>query len=230
MIGRFRPIGWTRTDTAQEYYATLRDRYLPAKPIWLTETAEAACGGDPFAGQFADTFRFLNQLGTLAQKGVKVVMHNTLAASDYGLLSSDSFQPKPDFWAALLWKQTMGTTVLAPNASSDPSLRIYAQCSKLATGGVTLLALNTSKDESREINIPVSAERYSLTADTLSSPTISLNGAVLNAAPDGSLPPMTSQHVAAGTMRLAPESITFISIPSAQNKNCSKAGELHGAQ
>lgn len=32
--------------------------------MWLTETAEAACGGDAFAGQFVDVFRYLNQLGT----------------------------------------------------------------------------------------------------------------------------------------------------------------------
>ncbi|MGA9586903.1 MAG: hypothetical protein WBQ95_16320, partial [Terracidiphilus sp.] len=128
-----------RTDTVEAYYASLRDRYLPGKPMWLNETAEAACGGDPFAGQFVDTFRFLNQLGTLAQKGVKVVMHNTLAASDYSLLANDTFQPKPDFWAAVLWKQTMGTTVLNPLAPSDPDLRIYAHCAKGANE-ITLLA------------------------------------------------------------------------------------------
>jgi hypothetical protein len=84
-----------RTDTVEAFYAALRDKYLPGKPIWLTETGQAACGGDPFAGQFADSFRFLNQLGTLAQKGVKSIMHNTLAASDYGLLAEDTLEPKP---------------------------------------------------------------------------------------------------------------------------------------
>ncbi len=84
-----------RTDTVEAFYAALRDKYLPGKPIWLTETGQAACGGDPFAGQFADSFRFLNQLGTLAQKGVKSIMHNTLAASDDGLLAEDTLEPKP---------------------------------------------------------------------------------------------------------------------------------------
>ena len=40
--------------------------------------------GDPLAGQFVDTFRYLNQLGSLAQRGVRSIMHNTLASSDYG--------------------------------------------------------------------------------------------------------------------------------------------------
>ena len=34
------------TDTTEEFYAGLRDKYLPAKSIWLNETAEAACGGN----------------------------------------------------------------------------------------------------------------------------------------------------------------------------------------
>lgn len=60
-----------RTDIVEEFYAKLRDQYMPGKPMWLTETAEAACGGDQFASEFVDTFRYLNQLGTLAQKALK---------------------------------------------------------------------------------------------------------------------------------------------------------------
>ncbi len=209
-----------RTDTVEAFYANLRDRYLPGKPMWLNETAEAACGGDPFAGQFVDTFRFLNQLGTLAQKGVKVVMHNTLAASDYSLLTNDTFQPKPDFWAAVLWKRTMGTTVLDPGAPSDPALRIYAQCANGAKDGVTLLMLNTDKNEKRSIVLPVAAERYTLAADALESTSVSLNGTVLQADPDGSIPPISGQPVKAGALSLDPQTITFFTIPSARNKNC----------
>ena len=208
-----------RTDTVEAFYATLRDRYLPGKPMWLNETAEAACGGDPFAGQFVDTFRFLNQLGTLAQKGVQVVMHNTLAASDYSLLTSDTFQPKPDFWAAVLWKQTMGTTVLNPLAPSDPALRIYAHCAKDSIDEITLLMLNTDKNEKRRIVLPSAAERYTLTADALDSTSVSLNGTALKAAPDGSLPPISGQPVNAGPFTLDPLSITFFTM-SARNKSC----------
>ena len=209
-----------RTDTVEAYYATLRDRYLPGRPMWLNETAEAACGGDPFAGQFVDTFRFLNQLGTLAQKGVKVVMHNTLAASDYSLLTNDTFQPKPDFWAAVLWKMTMGTTVLDPGAPSDQALRIYAQCGKSSKDGVTLLVLNTDKNEKRSIAVPASAERYTLTADSLDSTSVSLNGTALRVAPDGSLPQMNGLPVKAGTLSLDPLTITFLAISGARNKSC----------
>src|SRR3569833_941186 len=100
------------TDTAEHFYAQLRDRYMPGKAMWLDETAEAACGGDVIAAQFVDVFRFLNQLGSLAQKGVKVVMHNTLAASDYVLLDESTLEPRPDYWAGVLWKRMMGFLVL----------------------------------------------------------------------------------------------------------------------
>jgi heparanase len=72
----------TGTDRIESFYAGLRNQYLPGKPVWVTETADAACGGNKWASTFTDTFRYLNQLGTLAQRGVQVVMHNTLDASD----------------------------------------------------------------------------------------------------------------------------------------------------
>ncbi len=209
-----------RTDTVEAFYAALRDKYLPGKPMWLTETGEAACGGDPFAGQFADSFRFLNQLGTLAQKGVKSVMHNTLAASDYGLLAEDTLEPKPNYWAALLWSRTMGPVVLDPGVSRDKGLRIYAHCMKGTKGGVALLALNTNSSSEQTIPIPLAADRFSLTAADLASRAVLLNGTELQAASDGSVPELKGQPVKAGTLHLAPASITFLTIPSARNKSC----------
>ena len=209
-----------RTGKVYDFYAKLRDQYEPGKSMWLTETAEAACGGDPVAGQFADTFRFLNQLGTLAQKGVKVVMHNTLAASDYGLLSEDNLEPRPDYWAAVLWKRTMGTTVLNPNVSAGTSLRVYAQCMKDAKGGVTLLLLNTDAHAKRTLSIPAAAERYTLTANALDSSSVSLNGAQLKANSDGSLSAMPGRKIKSGPVELDPLSITFLSIANANNTSC----------
>jgi heparanase 1 len=209
-----------RTDTVEAFYAALRDKYLPGKPLWLTETGEAACGGDPFAGQFADSFRFLNQLGTLAQKGVKSVMHNTLAASDYGLLTEDTLEPKPNYWAALLWSRTMGPVVLDPGVSRDEGLRIYAHCMKGTKGGVAVLALNTDNSSEQAINLPLAADRYSLTAADLASRAVLLNGTGLQAASDGSVPELKGQPVKAGTLRVAPASISFLTLPSARNKAC----------
>jgi heparanase len=208
------------TDNSERFYAQLRDTYLPAKPMWLTETAEAACGGDLLAAQFVDTFRFLNQLGTLAQKGVKVVMHNTLAASDYGLLDESTLEPRPDYWAAVLWKRTMGPTVLNPQAQADPAVLVYAQCMKGVPGGVAVLAMNTDAKEKHTLGISSPAERYTFTSDALTSTAVSLNGTALHTGSDGSLPELKSQHVGAGTLQLDPVSVTFLAIPSAKNPAC----------
>jgi hypothetical protein len=209
-----------RTHTVEAFYAGLRDQYLPGKSIWLTETGEAACGGDPLAAQFVDTFRFLNQLGTLAQRGVQVVMRNTLASSDYGLLDEQTLNPRPDYWAALIWKRLMGTTVLDPGSTNDPSLRLYAQCLPNHKGGVALLALNTDQHSTRTLAIPTAADRTTLTAPDLTSTTILLNGAPLDANPDGSLPALRADRIPAGDLTLAPLSITFLALPHAWNPAC----------
>jgi hypothetical protein len=203
-----------------DYYGKLRDEYLPGKSLWLTETAEAACGGDPLAGQFVDTFRYLNQLGSLAQRGVKSVMHNTLASSDYGLLDEETLEPRPDYWAALVWKRTMGTVVLDPGVAKNGALRIYAHCSMNGKGGVTLLVLNTDTEHEGVVSLPSSAEAYFLTASDLTSTTVSLNGTQLKAEPDGSVESLKSVPVKSGAVRLPPSSIAFLTIPSAQNKSC----------
>ena len=104
----------SRPEKINEYYARLRDHFEPGKPLWITETADAACGGNPWASTFLDTFRYLIEHASLPRQGVKVIMHNTLAASDYGLLDQNTLEPRPNYWATLLWHKLMGTTVLDP--------------------------------------------------------------------------------------------------------------------
>lgn len=208
-----------RTNQDEAFYAAQRDTYLPEKPLWLTETAEAACGGDPFAAQFADTFRFVNQLGALARKGVQVVMHNTLAASDYGLLDEKTLEPRPNYWAAVLWNRTMGTTVLDAGAPNEIAVRLYAHCMKARPGGVTIVALNTDSEE-HALQVPLSGERFTLTAPALTSTALLLNGRTLKTIADGSVPSENGNRFKAGIVRLPAHSVTFLTIPSADNDSC----------
>ena len=46
-----------RADQTNTFYESLRDRFEPGRPVWVTETADAACGGNPWASTFLDTFR-----------------------------------------------------------------------------------------------------------------------------------------------------------------------------
>ena len=187
--------------------------------MWITETADAACGGNPWAATFLDSFRYLDQLGRLARRGVAVVFHNTLASSEYGLLDQKSFEPRPNYWAALLWRRLMGITVLDPGRS-EAELHVYAHCLREHPGGAALLLINTSRTQSRSINLPMAGERYSLVAEKLESPSVKLNGKTLQLGRNDELPALGGAIVEAGDSTLQPASITFLTIASANNKNC----------
>ena len=154
-----------RPQVIEAYYSDLRDKFDPGKPLWITETADTACGGNPWASTFLDTFRYLNQLGMMARDGVQVVMHNTLDSSDYGLLHEGDFAPRPNFWAAVLWRRLMGTTVLQAEKSPSPNLYLYAHCLRGVTGGVAILAINSDQKADQTLSLPRPSQSYQLSAD-----------------------------------------------------------------
>jgi heparanase 1 len=210
----------SRTDRDQAFYAVLRDRFEPGKPLWLTETAETACGGNPWASSFVDSFRYLDQLGRLAKRGVRVVAHNTLAASDYGLIDEDTLLPRPDYWSAVLWRKLMGSTVLNAGTSPVPAVHLYAHCLRDQPGGVALLAINADRDATHDLVTPIAAGRYSLTARDLMETSVELNGSVLKLGVYDALPEMKGKPAPAGPVTLAPASITFLAFPNAGNASC----------
>ncbi len=210
----------SRTDRDEAFYARVRDQFEPGKPMWLTETGEAACGGNAWAADFIDSFRYLNQLGSLAKRGVQVVMHNTLAASDYALIDESTLNPRPNYWSAVLWRRLMGTTVLDAGAVATPGLYVYAQCLRDHPGGVALLAINADKTASRELTLPTASSRFTLTANNLMDTSVLLNGTELKLSPDGDLPTIAGVKMPAGKVTLAPVSISFFAIPGANNSSC----------
>jgi hypothetical protein len=209
----------SRTERVRAFYAGLRDRFAPGAPMWLTETAEAACGGNPWATTFRDSFRYLYQLGQLATQGVQAVMHNTLAASEYALIDQATLEPRPNYWAALLWRRLMGPTVLDAGASS-PGVHLFAHCMAGKPGGVTLLAINTNQTGQASIAFPAPADRYTLTAHSLDDERVALNGRELAFAAGDRLPALQPVRLAAGRVELAPASITFLAVPDAGNPSC----------
>lgn len=213
--------GWlARADKINAFYAGLRDRFDPGKPLWITEIADAACGGNPWASTFLDTFRYLDWHGRLAQQGVQVIMHNTLASSDYGLLDENTFAPRPNYWAALLWRKLMGATVLKPGASPTPNLHLYAQCLPNVPGGVTLLAINTDRNAPQTLDVSANSERYTLTAPEMEDSRVYLNGKELELGADDSIPSLTGVLTHSGSIALPAASITFLAIAEANNPSC----------
>ena len=213
--------GLSRTDQADSYYRELRDRFEPDKPMWLTETGGASCGGNPWNAAFLDTFRYLDQLGRLAKGGVKVVAQNTLAASDYALVDQDSLTPRPNYWAAVLWRKLMDATVLDAGSSDSPNVHLYAHCLRGVRGGVALLAINTDRNSSHDLEIPFKTSRYTLAAKDLLDSKVDLNANELKLTPDGDLPTIAGASRPSGKQSLSPASITFFAIPDAKNAACS---------
>ena len=115
----------------------------------------------------------------------------------------------------------MGTTVL--DAGKAPTgVHLYAHCLPGREGGVTVLAINLDRAASHSLSLPASSERYTLSsAAGLRSMTVELNGAVMKLNGDEEkMPRWKGVKAAAGEVKLAPASITFLAIPEAGNAGC----------
>jgi hypothetical protein len=209
-----------RTDEALAFYRALRDQFAPNTPFWLTETADAACGGNSSARTFLDTFRYVDQLGRLAKQDVRVVIHNTLVASDYGLLDDKTLEPKPNYWGALLWRRMMGPTVLDSGVPIQNDLHIYAHCLRGRSGGVAILAINSSRIEPKSLDLPTPGDRYTLAAEKLEDTRVQLNGRPLELGADDDIPDLQGAPTQPGRLELAPATITFFAIAAAENRMC----------
>jgi heparanase len=210
----------TRSGTVEAFYAGLRDQYASGKAMWVTETGQTACGGDRWASTYLDSFRYLDQLGRLAKLGVKVVMHNTLAASDYALIDEKTLAPRPNYWAALLWHNTMGTTVLDASVAPSASVHLYAQCMKDRPGGVSLLAINLSRTDAARLVVAEKSLRYTLTAVDLMGRTVQLNGKDLMVSAEGDVPVLEGVKTGKGDVVFPAASITFLTVGEAGNAAC----------
>lgn len=209
----------SRADQAQTFYRKVRDQFAPGAPMWVTETAQTACGGDIWSATFLDTFRYVDQLGRLAKQGVSVNFHNTLAASDYALIDDQTWLPRPNYWAALLWRRLMGEEVLEAGPSHG-NLHVYAHCLRGRPGGVGLVAINLDRTASAALHLDRPGLRYVLAADTLEGDRVKLNGRPLSLLPGDRLPPLTGVAVPAGRFSLSPTSIAFLALPGAANPAC----------
>ena len=147
-------------------------------------------------------------------------MYNTLASSDYGMIDEETYDPRPNYWAALLWNRTMGTRSLDPNNSPSSGMRIYAQCMKNAPGGVAMLILNVDKSNAHSLTLPIGGERYTLSSPDLLSQTVLLNGHELRVAADGTVPEYKGEEFKQGLVTFAPTTISILTLPGAGNASC----------
>ena len=194
-----------------EFYAPMRDKYCPGGEMWVTESGDAGGGGDTWASTYLDVIRTLNELGGFAAVTNGVIFHNTLASSDYGFLDREVFDPRPNYFAVLLWNRLMGTTVYDTNEPVREGAHVYAHSAKGADGKTAYLVINNSRTEALSVELPKDAARYTLSGENgnLRATVMTLNGNPLVLGENNSLPALDPVTQAAGTVELAPGTCTF---------------------
>lgn len=191
-------------------FSKFRDVYCPGGEVWVTESGDAGGGGDTWASTYLDVLRTLNELGEFATVTNGVIFHNTLASSDYGFLQHGTFVPRPNYFAALLWTKLMGTTVYETGETIREGAHVFAHSRKDGKDGVCYLIINNSTTEETEVELPQDAVRYTLSAEKLRSDVMQLNGKDLVLGENDTLPDMSGEQQAAGTLKLAPATCTFL--------------------
>jgi len=95
-------------------------------------------------------------------------------------------------------------------------MHVYAHSLRDHPEGIALIAINADRTASQEISIPAESERYTLTARRLLDTAVELNGTELKLKASGDLPQIAGIRTPAGTITLAPASITFLAMPALQ--------------
>lgn len=190
-------------------YLPLRDQYCPGAPIWVTESGEAACGGSTWASTYLDVFRTVNELGRFCTLTHGIIFHNTLASSDYGWLDHATHLPRPDYWAVLLWSRLMGDVVYDTGEPLREGAHLYAHSRRDGKPGVVYALINNSTTHGTVVQLPAGAQRYELSAETLRSSEIRLNGRALHLEAEDTLPQLTPDTLGAGSYLAPPATVTF---------------------
>jgi hypothetical protein len=188
-----------------------RDKYVPGGEMWVTESGDAGGGGDTWASTYLDVLRTLNELGSFCTLTDGVIFHNTLASSDYGFLQHGSFDPRPNYFAALLWNRLMGSECYRVDAPQTEGAHVYCHNAKDGRGNYCYLIINNSLTEETLVYVPKHSYQYVLTGrDGMRSKVMSLNGGDLVLDGNNSLPNLEGSHVDDGTFYLPAGSCAFV--------------------
>lgn len=191
-------------------YKKIRDHFCPGAPMWVTESGDAACGGNTWASTYLDVFRTANEFGRFSTMTHGVIFHNTLASSDYGLLDRKTHLPRPNYWVTWLWSQLMGSTVYDTKEPLRTGAHIYCHSRKDGKAGFAYLLINTSREEALVADVPRAFTQYTLSATAIRSTEILLNGTPLHMVDDHTLPVLHAEKQTAGQVCLPPATVSFL--------------------
>ena len=154
----------------------------------------------------------------MSKQGLDAIFTHALISGSNGVIDEKTFMPNPNYWAALMWRRMLGTKILDAGPVKG-GLHLYAHCQPGVSGGVTLLAINL-RDRPQALAVGGPVDVYALTASSLDSRTVMLNGNPLVLGPNDTVPDTLPVRKASGKLELAPTSINFIALPEAGNPEC----------
>ncbi len=190
----------------------VRDQYVPGAEMWVTESGDAGGGGDTWASTYLDVLRTLNELGSFCTLTNGVIFHNTLASSDYGFLQHSTFDPRPNYFAVLLWTRLMGNTAYACSNPNVEGAHLYCHSRKDGKEGYSYLLINNSLTDATTVELPSEATLYELSGNgNMRNKVMYLNGRPLVLGENDELPSLEGEKVS-GTISVAPGSCAFIVI------------------
>lgn len=201
------------------YLLNQRNLELSGKQVWMSEVPDDECPDNVRKKTFLGIFRFLDQQGLLSQHDIKVIFHESFLSGTAGLIDLKTAEPRPVYWAALLWNRYMGKTVLSPGRDPSENTKLYAHCMKGSRGGVSLLVMNTHKKKHIEFIVSSPYQIYTLHTDDPESSTVKLNGMELEAINEV-IPEIHPERFSGGEVSIAPQTVNFLVIPEAANQNC----------
>ncbi len=188
-------------------YVPHRDKFVPGGQMWVTESGDAGGGGNTWGSTYLDVLRTLNELGEFVTVTDGIVFHNTLASSDYGFLEHGTFNPRPNYFAVLLWNTLMGTTVYDTGITDA---HVYCHSRKDGKEGYVYLVVNNSLTDALSLELPNDAVRYALDGNgDMRSSVMYLNGQPMTAGDKGEVPAFAGEPVPAGETAVAPGSCVF---------------------
>ena len=191
-------------------FAPYRDKYCPGAEMWVTESGDAGAGGHTWASTYLEVPRELNEFGEFAKVTNGVIFHNTLASSDYGYLKHGTFEPRPSYFAALLWNQLMGETVYDSGEAIREGAHVFAHSRKDGKEGVAYLVINNSRTDTTTVELPKDAVRYTLDGNgNMRSLVMYLNGKPLALGDNDEIPVMEGVTEPAGSVEVAPGTCAF---------------------
>jgi len=199
----------------------VRAKYAPNAELWHGEGAEHSGGGiENVTDTFISSIYYADCLGLLGTLNVSVMLRQTLAGGDYGLLATQGFSPQPDYWIAWIWNKIVGNKVLATKQLEDhPGVRLYAHCGK-EPNTVVIIALDISNHDDVDVTLQLTGaqrtshmrDEYHITAQNgdFRARKVNLNGELLEMS-GYNLPALNPKTVSSSsTLHLTKGSIAFV--------------------